>query len=62
MLTEQEEQAERDYWNERQWEKKFGMDYFHTIIRTENGRQVEYHYSGSHLMGKYDHYTGRAVK
>lgn len=58
MLTEQEEQGEREYWERVAWEEKNRKEYF----RVEEKNGVEYHYAGSHLMGKYDSKTGKSVK
>ncbi len=61
-MTYEEEEGEREYWLQRQWELRNGKDFFHTSYRTENGIEVEYHYAGDHLMGKYEKKTGKLVK
>lgn len=58
MLTYEEEEGEREYWEQVHWEEKNGMDYYRTVVR--NG--IEFHYAGSRLLGKYDHKTGRTIK
>ena len=62
MLTEQEEEGEREYWEQQRWESQHGKDFYRTAVKVENGIEVEYHYAGSHLMGKYEKKTGKMVK
>jgi hypothetical protein len=63
MLTYEEEEAEREYWNEVRWEERNHKSFYRTVIKKDtNGNEIEWHFAGDHLMGKYDHHTGRMVK
>lgn len=57
MISEEELEGEREYWKERDWESRYGMDYFRVFVR--NG--IEYHYEGFRCLGMYDPKTGRSV-
>ncbi len=62
MLTYEEEEGEREYWEQQRWEQRNGKDYFRTVVKVEKGIEVEYHFAGGRLMGKYEKKTGRMVK
>lgn len=62
MLTEEEEAGEREYWEREDYKARTGKDWFRTEVRKINGIEVEYHFSGNHLMGKYERKTGKMVR
>lgn len=61
-MTEEELEGEREYWQQLCWEERNHKSYYRVVVRTENGIEVEYHYAGDHLMGKYEKKTGRMIR
>ena len=62
MLTYDEIQDEIEFWKEEEWERKNGKDFFRTIVKVENGIEVEYHMAGDRCTVKCEKKTGKLVK
>ena len=62
MLTEQEEEGEREFWEQQRWELRHGKDYFRTDVVTVNGIEIEYHMAGDRCTYRCEKKTGKMVK
>lgn len=58
MITDEEQEGEREYWRQVHWEEENHKSFFR--VAEKDG--VEYHYAGHHLMGKYNSKTGKSVE